>query len=386
MNRPPNATDASKYIEPALLAVLEGHPLVDIAATLGLYLKVGCDCVTLILFLSRVAARLGWPINLAISSTSPGTDHTFANRILHISAPAVEYVSTRREMQKLARAAFPETEIVSVRNGPVDLFQFACETTSQDSALGLRTPGIWLIGTQSPASVTWGPTINLMVDPAERSMAGVGYLYSSPDSTAHFRAGSQLAKIMDSVQRHTIPTCIFSAKLRSSLLPEQTMVVVRLMHTLAVLRILSLRPAEQKCSEDDNKCATADYALARAILNALPIWVGDSPVSAQSLQAAHDLYDQTEGNPQYQQTVPDKSEFGRKLFTRRIAAALTGCAYTTVKKHLNELEGLGAVVSTIERKNRNRGLRIWFCFADNVRPPFTPTNPYASLPPVEDIA
>jgi hypothetical protein len=65
-NDPPNE-DTSE-----LQYLFEDHAVGEVAELLGDYLGIGIDAISLMMFISRAAGRLGNPINLAIYSDDPG--------------------------------------------------------------------------------------------------------------------------------------------------------------------------------------------------------------------------------------------------------------------------------------------------------------------------
>ena len=63
----------------------------------------------------------------------------------------------------------------------------------------------------------------------------------------------------------------------------------------------------------------------------------------------------------------------------------TEYGYNTVKKHLQELEDDGIVVSTVAENNRDHGRQIHFRFADGRVPPFRWKNPFENLPDLTGV-
>ena len=53
----------------------------------------------------------------------------------------------------------------------------------------------------------------------------------------------------------------------------------------------------------------------------------------------------------YQLALPDQSDAGHRWFTRNHVAKWADLGYTTIKKHLQEMEDDGLLVSTVDRNN-----------------------------------
>jgi hypothetical protein len=122
-----------------------------------------------------------------------------------------------------------------------------------------------------------------------------------------------------------------------------------------------------------------DYRAVRALLSSLPLAPIDRSISAHAIDTADRLF-KAIGSNDHQLSLPDRSTEGHGWFTRADAIRWTGFGYTTVKKHLGELEDDGILVSTVAQNNRDHGRQIHFRFADTRAPPFGWANPFEALP------
>ncbi|WP_296454017.1 helix-turn-helix domain-containing protein [Rubinisphaera sp.] len=144
--------------------------------------------------------------------------------------------------------------------------------------------------------------------------------------------------------------------------------------------------------DDQYQISLSDYMLTRDLLINLPLPQQYSNLSPQSLETAEVLYEQFEANVEYQKSIPDNSDLGRKVFTRQAAADSTGLSYNTIKSHLSCLEQNGIiesrVVSASKRHslNRGQGRQIYFIFQKSRAPPFTNNNPFSLLPTPDEFA
>ena len=67
---------------------LADHPLRTIAVKLADHLRVGCDVLSMVSFLSLAGSALHQPFNLIIASENPGADCLLADRLARVSSSA----------------------------------------------------------------------------------------------------------------------------------------------------------------------------------------------------------------------------------------------------------------------------------------------------------
>lgn len=374
-----------------LFVLLNGHPLREIAAHLGDYLGVGVDAISLMMFVSRAAGRLGSPINLAVYSDDPGAEHLIADRIINIVPETVKRTDTIKRFRDLAEQDFEDTELVLVRSLHNALFRFATESTSRDTAKA-SPPSVWLISDDQSPVPRIGPTLALMARQTVRSLTGFGHHFSrSPESeeTPSLKKLRQLTLQLRNRQRYGCP---FQDRIRASLKPSDAIVFNRTLTTIAALRIEMGNIDGKFQPKSETVVSTDDYRVARSLLNALPTPGELSHLSPYAAETGAELHEAFVENPNHQLTIPDNSAFGNKAFTRQHAKAVTGYSYNTVKDHLKRLEDDGVVESiAVHEQQRNsrvrrQGVQIYFRFNPAKFPPFGTGSPFACLPTKEQIA
>ena len=374
-----------------LSVLLHGHPLRETAADLGDYLGVGVDAISLMMFVSRAAGRLGIPINLAIYSDDPGAENLIADRIINIVPETVMRADTIKRFRDLAEQDFVDTELVLVRSLHNGLFRFATEAACRDTAKSCP-PSVWLISDDQSPVPRLGPTLALMARQTARSLAGSGHHFSrSPESEemASRKKLRQLTLQLKNRQRYERP---FQDRIRAALKPSDSIVFNRTLATITALRIERGNIDGRFQPKSESVISIDDYRVARGLLNALPTPGELSHLSPYAAETGAELYEAFVENPDHQLTIPDNSAFGNKAFTRQQACAVTGYSYNTIKEHLKRLEDEGVVESiAVHEQQRNsrvrrQGVQIYFRFNRAKSPPFGTGSPFASLPTEEQIA
>ena len=122
-------------VESSLAGILKGHCLFHIAERLGSYLETGCDSVALTLFLSRVAGRVGLPVNVVIKSDIPGAELLIADRILSIDRNTVARVDRIGQFRELANHRFHGVDVVLLRTVHEPLHRYSIEVACMDTQL-----------------------------------------------------------------------------------------------------------------------------------------------------------------------------------------------------------------------------------------------------------
>ena len=383
-----------KNISDSLQSILHGQEntqtIVDLCDSLGSYLQIGCDEISFMMFLSRASGALGLPLNLALFSSDPTAENIIADRIANLVPETVDRVETISRFRAIAENKFCQTELVIARSLHDELFRYACEITTRDSS-SASFPSIWTVTDERSTVTILGPTLELMSMQTERSLRGFGHHYSARESDGDCDF-DKFRRLLLTINSLKCPRCPFQNEVRAPLKPFQMLVANRLMSAIAALRIGWNIQNLKHQKNDHSQVSLTDYLLARDLLINLPLPPQHSNLSPQSLETADVLFDQFVTNGEYQNSVPDNSDLGRKVFTRQVAAKATGLSYNTIKAHLSCLEQNGIlesrVVSTSQRHslNRGQGRQIYFKFQESRAPPFTQENPFSLLPTPDEIA
>lgn len=375
----------------ALLAILGDHPLVEVADGLSRYLEIGVDVVSLLMFLSRAAGRLGLPFNLEVCSDDPGAEHQIADRLIHIVPENVRRTETIKQFRDLAETDFADTELVVVRSRHDSLFHFACESTCRDVA-AYSPPAVWLISDARAASPPFGPTLSLLAKQIGRSLSGFGHHFSRLPPSDQNSHREQLRRWLLPLKCRRNVRCPFQQRIRAALRPSEMTLFNRLLLTVAALRIEVTHGHGRVVPDAQMQASVDDYRVARDLLLALPIPGQHSSLSPHAAATAELLYEEIVGNPEYQLTLPDHSGFGKKGFTRLVAQDVTGLSYNAVKEHLSQLEDEGVLESLTvsghgrQARIRRQGVQIYFRFDKSRSPPFGVSNPFSNLPTEKEIA
>jgi hypothetical protein len=373
-----------QQIEKGLSQILEGSPLLEVAAALGDYLGVGCDFLSFAMLQSYAAGRMGMPINLAIHSESPGSDSMIADRISNLLPKRVHRLDTVKQFRSLADAGFADVDVVVLRNLHGALFRYACEVTCRDVAAEDRIPSLWLITDSKIDKPVLGPTIRILASQTSRMLRGFGHHFSEAMGELQRESRDYLARLLKALAPPPVFRCNFQAAIRADLRPEEMVVVNRLLRVVAALRVASLYDGKSCATVREFDIPLEDYGLTRSFLMGLAITPTHSNLSPYAVDTAEILYEAIVLNPNYQLTVPDHSRLGQKLFTRRDAEQIAGLSYNTVKSHMSELENEGILESTRVESQREKGRQIFFRF--NGHPPFGVAAHYERLPSQDRIA
>lgn len=377
--------------EGELLAILGDHLLVEVAGELSHYLEIGVDSVTFTMFLSRAAGRLGLPFNLVVYSDDPGAEHQIADRLINIVPENVRRTETIKQFRELAETNFTDAELVVVRSLHDGLFHFACESACRDVAT-TAPPSIWLISDDRASVPPIGPTLGLLAGQTDRSMSGFGHHFSRLPPNIPNRHRDRLRQWLVQLKCRCQSRCPFQQCIRATLKASEMTIFNRMLATVTALRIEVAYCRGQVVSDAEGLVSIEDYRVTRGLLLALPISRKHSLLSPHAAATAELLYDEIEENPKYQMTLPDHSDFGKKVFSRRVAQDLTGLSYNAIKEHLRQLEDEGIVESLIFKGRhrqahiRRQGVQIYFRFPKSRSLPFGVNNPFADLPTEEQIA
>lgn len=373
------------------LDFLAPHPIEKLASPLGDYLGIGADCISLTMFLSRVAGRLGVPFNLAIFSADAGTEHLISDRLINIVPETVRHAETIKQFRTLSDQRFDGTELVLIRSLHEGLFRFACETACRDTST-TSPPSVWLITDERSTVAIIGPTLSLMANQTDRQLTGFGHKFSKTTNGHDQCAAGRLRQLLLRLGNRGPHVCPFESCIRAELNPNEMLIVNRLLTTIASVRVEMLHEEGQYLSTAETEVSLDDYRVTRELLLNLPVPGAHSNLSPHAAETGEILYDEISCNSKYQLSIPDNSDFGMKGFTRKTAMKATGFSYNTVKDHLAKLEGEGVLESLVVtptqkgKLNRKQGRPIYFKFANARSPPFGTNSPFTRLPTVEEIA
>ncbi len=322
--------------EDLLSEILNAHPLIGITDCLSQYLGIGVDVVSWTLFLSRAAGRLGLPFNLTICSDDPGAEHLIADRLINIVPEGVKRAETITQFRELADSGFEDTEVVVVRSLHDSLFRFASESTCRDVAT-TSPPSIWLISDERAMVPAIGPTLSLMAKQTERSLSGFGHHFSAIPRSGQNPQREQLRRLLLPLKhRHPYP-CPFQNRIRAALKPLEMLIFNRLLATVTSLRIELAHLQGEFFADAQLAFSTDDYRLTRELLVNLPIPGQHSSLSPYAAETGELLYEAIMSDSEYQQTLPDHSNFGKRAFTRRVAEEVTQLSCNSIKDHLAQL-------------------------------------------------
>lgn len=353
---------------------LQQHPIYQVANDLGSFLGLEKDWIAFSEILSLFAGRMATPINVDIVSDQWTLDLTIADRIASLVGDRVVPIDTYKEFRAEERRGFAERDVLWFRRDYPRLHQdlVGFMARAADSAEG--APSIWRIqpGFVEPSANS--PTLRLIASSTHRKLDGFAASFASNTGNPTHRI--RLVEVIETL----CPRVRYSFPLRDqvsgSLAPSLMLIVERLLQLFAnIRRILT-------DFRTDRIVTAEDYEAVRTLLVNLPLVPVDRIVSADAIETAERIHAHVYAGD-HQLALPDHSSEGHHWFTRKHVVKWTQLGYTTAKKHLNELEDDGLVVSTVDRNNRERGRIIYYRFAEDRAPPFDWTNPFAALPPLK---
>lgn len=362
------------------LKFLATHPLGRVAERIGKFLGTGCDAVGLSLFLCRAASRARQPFNLTIVSSDPSAELAILDRIFGLACEGVTRVYTAHQCRILAESNFEDTEIAIVGDSRNALHDKLLEVTSRDSSMHVP-PGVVRIAHTSFSREIVGPTLDLLVSAEERSLSGFCEAFS-PFRYPCDDSRRKLSQILMTLGDGATPRCPFWEQIRVPLPATQKLLVSRLLATIASLRrvtspsVRSTRPVLINLN---------DYRIARQLLVTLPVTGSHSGLSPYAAEYGEILYCLIQ-EESYQLSLPDMSDFGNKVFTRKIATDKLNVSYNTAKGCIDQLEKHGIIESRLISNTtkysltRDHGRQIYFRFAEGQKPPFGVRSPFECLP------
>lgn len=245
------------------------HPLGELAQLLGTYLKIGCDIISLSLFLWRIAARIGLPFLLELISDSLSADGLIADCILTLLPRQIVHARAVKEIHELAEAHFQECEVMVITRLHENLYRRACEVANQDINSQGSVPGILTITDERPRPLPVGPVISIITNQAERLLKGFGQRYSTVDDEEHQVASTRLRALLKNMGLKNRLSCPFEDHIVAELRPEEMLVTQRLMRTIAALRVCWMDVQGQTLTPQERMCTVDDYAVATRHLNSI---------------------------------------------------------------------------------------------------------------------
>lgn len=370
-----------------LSEVLQDHELAGIADVLGTFLKVGCDQISLSVFLVLSSSLVGLPVFLQIISQWPGMDVIIVDRILSLAADVVKQPKTVKELHDLKNSHFNTCKLIWPRHDWRRLLRHTIELALADINSHDSLPAVLSVSDTVPISGQLGPLITLLTPKMHRCVKGSGHLYSTPDTSVHLVAEKRLRELLKLVELVASPICPFEEHIKSFFLsPEDMLFFNRILRTVTALRGAWIAVLTDSQSNLKVTCTLSDYRVARDFLSILPIAGDDGTLSSGAIEIATRLFLALRSQELKGTSLADQSEFGCEAFDRTSAQRLTGLSYNTVKKYFTELEDEGIFESTRAPTIRGPGLQIFYRFARNRSPPFIRRNRFLQLPSDAQIA
>lgn len=362
------------------LSSLRSHPVFPVADILARYLGLPRSLVQLVQYFSLAAGRMVTPIHLEIISDSWDVDLHVANAILDLLHENVPRVDTHRQLRALERKDFNGLAAILIRGDHPFLFRNATEYTARLTLSDFYLPSVWRV-TERPLTLpSVASTLRLHVSrdsDAEQSGAAardIDYFGESFATLVCTGDDEFLAEIILQLPQQPTYDCPFRERYRRTVGPSMMLVFERLLLVLTALRIQWATSADRR-----REITPADYYAARSLLTTLPLVPIDRRLSPSALKTAETIFDSIQRTG-HQLTLPDRSSEGYGWFTRKDAKDWTGLSYTSVKKHLQELEDEGLLLSTLHQNSRDYGKQIHFRFRPGEGPPFGWRNPFDGLP------
>ncbi|MGC4004058.1 MAG: hypothetical protein QM811_13435 [Pirellulales bacterium] len=372
----------------ALSSVMSQHPIRSIADDLKTVLGTEIDPIRLCIYLSLVGGAIGQPFNLAICSDSAWTDQFLAQRLFD-SVATEQTSSVSRQTQLLQKLAAEEiSPLLEIKGPNSQLFELAIQHACQDSQDGIITPSILRIASNYDFGMLCGPTLALRsithhITGTKIRLVPFIKLRSEPNWN------SACARLFDHVNgkiKNPEISDALSNAIVETLPLEKAILVSRMTVVVAAL----------SGSPRDNNCCVKldDYEFVRQLLQKLPHITSHQKLSARALNFARGMW-QIVSRADFQNSIPDYSDFGTKAFDRTLAVKrLNGPGYSSVRKYIDELQEAGVLESTRDRSERKRGASIFYKFRASQREfngafedlSCLNRNPFHCLPSATEIA
>ncbi|MCA9151770.1 MAG: hypothetical protein KDA92_20845 [Planctomycetales bacterium] len=350
------------------------------------------DDVDRILFASLSSSVLRAPLNVRIDSADPPADEIIARRMLGLLRNDVATATTPAEVRQILTSPECSAKVVLIASHCPHGFTHALDHTNVDLRDGSR-PSIWWFNDGTSDLPSDGTYLRVSV-PADRApYFGFGRIFGLPSRKHEEASTDMLRTLLDHISTLSPLDDGILRELRARLRPSESTIVARLSYAHATLRIgwHSLTSPDVVISGHLLEVTDADYGEARRLLIALDTLPLGVSASAQVLQDAGLLYEAFQSNDRYQQTVPDHSDWGSKVFTRQGARRVVGGSYNAVKNTLERcvndalLEAFTANRGNRSARVKQRGKAVYYRFPPNsVHPRIS--NPYNALPPPCEIA
>ena len=370
------------------LTPLRIHPAFGVADLLAAHTGLERDLIQLVEFLSLAAGRMVMPVNLDVQTDRVAVDLHVANRVLDLRHEHVARVDTHRAFRALERDGFrlhgssvapyvagPPPSLrpvaaVLIRGFHRNLHREVSEYTSRVLGVEFTLPSLWRVSDRTADLPPVPTALRVQAGQVRRGLAWFGYAFAGHRQTM---AGEILAALLEALPIQPDYPCAFRDRFVTATRPEPMLVFERMLVVIVTLRLHLPGVADRR-----REVKIDDYEALRALLTCLPLVPEDRDLSPQSLATANTVFEALErcGGEE----LPGHSQEGSKWFTRQDAMQWTLLGYNTAKKHLQELEGEGILVSTREESNRERGRKIHFRFADGRKPPFRWRSPFEGLP------
>ena len=357
------------------LAPLRTHQAYSLVEPLEDYLGIRRDFIVYTELFSLVSGKMMMPINLEVITNTLGLDLCLADRLLTLLPDAVCHVDTFHQFLAEERNGFEARAVLLVRRWDRNRHRDITVAMARSIDRSCFAPSVWHFCDHNHSPFLVAPTLRLVTKQVSRKLEGFATSYASrPGDLA---ARDRLREVLGTLATRPNYPCAFRSEFLGKVEPLAMLICERLLQVFANLRriICDFR-------NSDPTITIADYQAVRSLLLHLPLAPVDRTLSAHAIGTAETVFGQIESD-NHQLSLPDRSGEGHSWFTRNDVLRWTSYGYTTVKKHLQELEDDGVLISTVAENNRDHGRQIHFHFAEGRAPPFAWANPYEGLPDID---
>ena len=350
---------------------LQVHPVYPLADDLASFLGIERDWIAFAELLSLAAGRMAMPINLDIVSDQWTLDLNIADRIACIVPGAVVPIDTFKAFRAEEDQSFSGRSVLRFRRDFSKLHDDLVAFMARAPDALESAPSIWRIRPNYVEPTVDTPTLRLIASAVDRNLDGFAASFASAVGSSAHR--ERLTQFIETLCQRTYYRCSFRDRLCGRIAPALMLILERLLQVFTnARRVLTEFRSEAVVTLND-------YEAVRTLLINLPLVPVDRVITAQTLKTAEQIHAGVHADG-YQLALPDQSDAGHRWFTRKHVADWADLGYTTIKKHLQEMEDDGLLVSTVDRNNRQHGRVIHYRFAENRAPPFGWNNPFAALP------
>jgi hypothetical protein len=348
-------------------------PLRQVMASIDDHLGMRCDTVTFVLFLSLISGRLGRSFHVWLQSVDCCADLVMAKKMLDCDLVETPSPLTLTEFHREYSRPDERVSAAIICSSEARRFRRGCGRFLT-SSWSCAAPSLWLISEDPPTGMPLAPEIVIDTSKLDRSFEGI-VDETLRNEWSSRSADSPLRKLLQAIPPWMNSSCDFEECFQGQVTTSEMMAANRVM--------LSIAAARTTVSHRSSSQVTAlDYETARLLLLSLPIPSRTSELPTRSAMAGECLSLQFGLDADYAASLPDRSDLGSKLFTRKQAALALDVSYNSAKKYLTHLVEAGV----LDEHPTSVGSRPERHFAFRSRPPFLIKNPFATLPPASEVS